>query len=216
MGGNQRNLGDEEWLMVYALFFSTAVITIAQHTAIFPLSGAPAVRIALDDVRVDPMAATEGRVPVNARSPGNQAAVTPAQRGTADAQDMQAGPGVPGTGNDFRSGAGYYLADAEAAQAPAAGPAIQTAAAAAAPVRIAKDVYVQGERAGKLDIIVAQDGALLVDGRALKLLLARAAPQSAGGVAAGLGDGPISLQALRAVGIDLRYSRSDDAFRLAG
>ena len=74
----------------------------------------------------------------------------------------------------------------------------------------------QGERAGKLDIIVAQDGALLVDGRALKLLLARAAPQSAGGVAAGLGDGPISLQALRAVGIDLRYSRSDDAFRLAG
>lgn len=211
MGGNQRNLGDEEWLMVYALFFSTAVITIAQHTAIFPLYGTPAVRIAFQDRRAAPEAGTEGGSPNDLRSPGLQAA----QRGAASAQDMPQGSAVPVAGSDPQSGTGYYLADAELAQVPVARAAVATDAATPAPIRIVKDVYVQGERAGQLDIIIAQDGALLVDGRALKRLLARTVSQSADGVAAGLGDGPVSLQALRAVGIDLRYSRSDDAFSLA-
>jgi hypothetical protein len=83
-------------------------------------------------------------------------------------------------------------------------------------IRVVKGIYVDGTRAGHLEITVSASGDLIVDCRHLKALLAKPGLESRWGGARELADGPVNFRTLRDNGIDLRYSLEDDSFRIFG
>jgi hypothetical protein len=201
MDHHYRDLSAEEVVMAFTLLLSATVIVMTQYVTLLPASGAPVTTVTFSEVPAGNAGAPDG-----AGTPANPALSRPAAQSAVKADDDFVP--MPAAGNAAR--------DSDFARAQLARANANEGRDRAGAVRIAKDIYAGGRRAGRLEIMVLPDGELLVQGSELKSLLAGPDFASEATLARGLGNGRLSFRDLREAGIDLRYSPEDDSFRIVG